>query len=143
MRQAAKRTSTFGPEDGFYLKVGLANAPDDTKVKAAWTAVAAEGAEANTPLDDVELDQRQRYPHLRPAKRRPWPAGDYKVDIYLNGKLDRSLRLRVAALSQAPPPHRPSEPAAPTPEPAPSSLAVNSLQGVQVGHGSDRVAGQL
>jgi hypothetical protein len=46
-------TSTFNPEDTFYLIVDLANAPDSTTVKAEWTAVSVEGADPNTLLDDV------------------------------------------------------------------------------------------
>ncbi len=51
----AQSTSAFDPQDVVYLTVALANAPDDTKVKAVWTAVQAEGAAANTVLDDAEL----------------------------------------------------------------------------------------
>ncbi|HFQ94300.1 MAG TPA: hypothetical protein ENK32_09840, partial [Anaerolineae bacterium] len=37
----ANATTSFAPEDTFYLLVDLANAPDDTTVKAVWTAVSA------------------------------------------------------------------------------------------------------
>lgn len=128
----SQTTTTFGPNDVFYLKVGLANAPDGTKVKAAWTAVAVEGAAANTPLDDVELESGSATLTFDLENDGPWPAGDYKVDIYLNDTLDRSLPFRVAGgLTQAPT-ATPAEPTAvPTPEPAAASLAVDSLQEVQ------------
>ncbi|HSN75447.1 MAG TPA: trypsin-like peptidase domain-containing protein [Anaerolineae bacterium] len=128
----AQTTTTFGPEDVFYLKVGLANAPDDTKVKAAWTAVAVEGAEASTPLDDVELTSGSATLTFDLANTNPWPAGDYKVDIYLNGALDRSLDFRVSGGLARAATATPAEPAATaTSEPVAASLAVDSLQEVK------------
>jgi serine protease Do len=128
----AQTTTTFGPEDVFYLKVGLANAPDDTKVKAAWTAVAVEGADASTPLDDVELTSGSATLTFDLANTNPWPAGDYKVDIYLNGALDRSLDFRVSGGLARAATATPAEPAATaTSEPVAASLAVDSLQEVK------------
>lgn len=131
--EAGSQTTTiFGPEDVFYLKVELANAPDSTKVKAEWTAVAVEGAEANTSLDDVELQSGSATLTFDLQNTGPWPAGDYKVDIYLDGKLDRSLPFRVSGgLAQAAAPAPTDLPATPTPEPALPSLAVTSLQDVK------------
>ena len=128
----AQITTTFGPEDVFYLKVSLANAPDDTRVKAAWTAVDAEGAEPNTPLDDVELTSGSATLTFDLENTNPWPAGDYKVDIYLNGTLDRSLSFRVSGgLAQAAT-ATPAEPVATaTSAPAAASLVVDSLQDVK------------
>ncbi len=123
-------TTTFSTDDVFYLKVNLANAPEGTKVKAAWTAVAVQDVEPNTHLDDVELTSASATLTFDLKNDNPWPAGDYKVDLYLNGQLERSLSFRVSAgLAQAPTPTDP--PATPTPEPAPASLAVSSLQDVK------------
>lgn len=91
----AQSTTSFSPEDVFYLKVGLANAPDDTKVKAVWTAVKAEGAEADTLLDDAELTSGSATLTFDLNNDNPWPAGDYKVDLYLNDKLDRTVAFKV------------------------------------------------
>jgi serine protease Do len=131
--EAGNQTTTiFGPDDVFYLKVGLANAPDGTKVKAEWTAVAVEGAEANTPLDDVELQSGSATLTFDLENTGPWPAGDYKVDLYLNGKLDRSLPFRVSGgLAQAPTATPTTAPATATPEPEAASLAVASLPDVK------------
>ncbi len=128
----SQTTTTFGPDDKFYLKVNLANAPDTTKVKAAWTAVAAEGAESNTHLDDVELTSGSGVLTFDLDNANPWPAGEYKVDIYLDGQLERSLPFRVSAgLAQAATATATSAPPTPTPEPTPPSLAVTSLQDVR------------
>ena len=125
-------TTTFRPEDVFYLKVGLANTPDGTKVKAVWTAVEAEGAEANTLFDDAELTSGSATLTFDLNNSNPWPVGAYKVDVYLNDKLDRSLPFRVSGgLAQAATATPVAPAAAATPEPVAASLAVNSLQEVK------------
>lgn len=90
-------TSTFAPEDVFYLIVDLANAPDSTTVKASWTAVNVAGAPPNTPLDDVTLTSGSGALTYQLANDGPWPVGDYKVDVYLNDELERTLDFRVTA----------------------------------------------
>jgi hypothetical protein len=88
-------TTTFAPEDTFYVNVELANAPDDTVVKTVWTAVEVEGADPNTPLDETELESGSGTLYFNLTNSGPWPAGKYKVDIYLNEELDRTLEFVV------------------------------------------------
>lgn len=88
-------TTTFAPEDTFYCNVELANAPDDTKVKAVWTAVAVEGADPNTPLDETELETGSGMVHFNLTNSSAWPAGQYKVDLYLNDELDQTIEFTV------------------------------------------------
>lgn len=90
-------TTIFAPDDTFYLLVALANAPDDTKVKADWTAVSVEGADPNTVLDNVELTTGSGDLTFDMANDAPWPAGEYKVDLFLNGELDQTLTFNVQA----------------------------------------------
>lgn len=129
----AQKATSFGPEDVVYLTVGLANAPDDTKVKAVWTAVNAQGANANTVLDDAELTSGSATLTFDLQNDNPWPAGSYKVDLYLNDKLDRTLDFNVeGAVAQAPTEAPTEPPATPTPTPDPVALlAVDSLQKVK------------
>lgn len=121
-------TSTFAPDDMFYLLVDLANAPDGTKVKASWTAVNAADADPNTHLDDVELTAGSSQLTFDLANDGPWPVGDYKVELYLNGEMNRTLDFKVSGgLAQ-------NEPAAaPTVETAVAvpSGAVNTLEAVK------------
>ena len=105
----AQATTTFSPTDTFYLLVDLANAPDDTTVKAEWTAVSVAGADPNTILDDVELTSGSGTLTFDLANDNPWPTGDYKVDLYLNGELDQTLTFRVSAgLGQSAPAETPT-----------------------------------
>ena len=89
-------TTVFSPDDmTVYCIVKLANAPDDTVVKAVWTAVDVEGADANTKIDDAELKSGDADLTFDLTNNGPWPVGKYKVDLYLNGKLDRTLEYKV------------------------------------------------
>lgn len=127
-REGTQATTTFTPDNPFYLQVDLANAPDGTKVKAAWTAVSVAGVDPNTPLDDVELTQGSGKLTFDLANDQLWPAGEYKVDIYLNDTLDRSLTFRVSAgLAQAEPMPAPTDEPAATAE----TGAISTLDGVK------------
>ncbi|MCB0000310.1 MAG: hypothetical protein KDE56_31310, partial [Anaerolineales bacterium] len=94
----SQTTTVFAPDDTFYAIVNLANAPDDTKVKAVWTAVDVGNAAApNYLLDEVELTSGDGLLTFDMNNDGAWPAGSYKVDLYLNGELDRTLDFRVQA----------------------------------------------
>jgi hypothetical protein len=92
-------TKVFSPDDRFYCVVYLSNAPDNTKVTAVWTAVDAEG----NKKPDEELGRvstksgsGERLPFSL-GNAAPWPAGDYKVDLYLNDakKPTKTLEFKV------------------------------------------------
>lgn len=123
-----RSTSTFSPTDTFYLLVDLANAPDDTTVKVEWTAVSAEGADSNTVLDDVELTGGSGTLTFDLQNDNPWPAGDYKVDLYLNDELEQTLTFKVSSgLSGAQPEDSPAE----TPEETTGSASINRVEEVK------------
>ena len=94
-------TTTFpNNQPVIHLVVTVANAPSDTKVKAVWTAVDVGGAApANTQIDGVEVTldaSGTAHFTLSLPNSGVWPAGKYKVEIYLNTKLDRTLEYTVA-----------------------------------------------
>ena len=91
------RTTTYSQDAIFYAIVDLANAPDDTTVKASWYAVNAQDIEPNFLIDEVSItstDGRLTF-DLQNAPNMLWPIGSYRVDLYLNEKLDRSLEFTV------------------------------------------------
>jgi hypothetical protein len=76
--------------------VDLKNAPDDTKLKAVWTAVDAQDTEKNLKLTETEVTTGDSLVHFQlENKDYLWPTGQYKVDIYLNDKLDKTLAFEV------------------------------------------------
>ena len=90
------RTSTYSDDDIFYAQVDLRNAPDDTLVKVAWIAVDAEEIEPNFVINEYEYigGDSQLYFELENTGSL-WPLGEYRVDIYLNETLDRSVTFFV------------------------------------------------
>lgn len=116
----AQPTTTFGQDEPFYCVVQVANAPDDTKVKAVWTAVDVEGVDPNLNLGEKEMtsgDGQFNFSYTN-DEGKLWPTGKYKVDLYLNDKLDRSLDFQVEAAAVAAEPTPTSVPTSePTAEP--------------------------
>ena len=94
-------TSTFPTDQAVInLVVTVANAPSDTKVKTVWTAVdVGDAAPANTKIDEAEItmnDSGNAHFTLSSPSTGVWPVGKYKVEIYLNDKLDRTLEYTIA-----------------------------------------------
>lgn len=90
-----QRTEVFSQDEVFYCKVQLANAPDDTTVKASWTALDVEDTEPDQFLDETELTTGDGLLTFQLSNNMLWPIGIYKVDLYLNGELDRTLEFNV------------------------------------------------
>jgi outer membrane usher protein FimD/PapC len=91
--EAVNPTSTFDSSDPIiHCVVQLANAPEDTKLKARWVAVKADGVKENEKLveTDISAGGSQNIVDftLKPSGS-GLPPGEYKVDIYLNPKTDQ------------------------------------------------------
>ena len=93
--EGAQPITVFAAEETFYCIVKLANAPDDTMVKASWFAVEAEGVDPNFLIDETELTSGSGSLYFELSNTNLWPVGNYKVDLYLNGELDRTLEFEV------------------------------------------------
>ncbi len=89
-------TTVFKGGDTFYAIVELANAPDDTSVKVVWTAVAVEGADPDTYLDEYEFtNSEDGILTFNIENDNLWPVGRYKADVYLNDELNQTLEFEV------------------------------------------------
>jgi hypothetical protein len=89
------RTTVFTSEDTFYCIVDLANAPDDTTVKAVWYAVDAQDVDPNFKIDEYSLTSGDNVIPFSLSNDMLWPSGTYKVELYLNDELDRTLEFSV------------------------------------------------
>ncbi len=93
--------STFPTDQAvIHLIVTVANAPSDTKVKSVWTAVdVGDAAPANTKIDEAEVTMdgsRNVHFTLSAPTSGAWPVGMYKVEVYLDDKLDKTLEYTIA-----------------------------------------------
>jgi len=95
--KATDTSATFAPSDTpLHYVVTLGNAPDDTKVKAVWTIVdAGDGKFKDQKLDETELQSGSGVLNFTLAGKQEWPIGKYKVDLFLNDKLDRTADFLV------------------------------------------------
>jgi hypothetical protein len=93
----AQPTTAFAQDAIFYAIVDLANASDETTVKAVWVAVKAEDVEPEFVIDETTLTSGDAILtfSLENAPDTLWPLGQYRVDIYLNDELDTSLAFEV------------------------------------------------
>ena len=125
-------TTTFEPSDTFYLIVDLANAPDDTTVKAIWYAADVGSAAApNTLIDQASLTSGSSVLTFNLAPESAWVPGTYKVELYLNDELNQTLNFSVnGEVVKAQPTAAPAA-AKPTAAPAAGSDLATTLEGVR------------
>ena len=92
-------TTTFASTDVFYAVADLANAPQGTNVEAKWTAVNAADTEPNLEFQTQTLDITEETftgtIYFQLSNDDGWPAGQYKVDLYLNGTLAQTAEFSV------------------------------------------------
>lgn len=90
------QTDVFENDQTFYCIVEVSNAPDDTILKAVWTTVDVEGVEPGYMIDEVEITTDGKNEFTFDLKNDSlWPEGTYKVEIYMNGDLEKTLEFSV------------------------------------------------
>ncbi len=90
-KEAVNPTTTFESTDPvIHAVIEIGNAPDDTRVKAKWTAVKVQGFEPNHHIDETEIKtQGKNIVDFTLTPTGGLPPGDYKVDIFLNPTADK------------------------------------------------------
>jgi len=91
----AERVTAFAQDAAFYAQVDLQNAPDDTTLKAVWTAVEAQDTEPNFVINETEFVTGSGQVHFTLSNDNLWPTGKYKVDIYMSDQLTKTLEFEV------------------------------------------------
>ena len=91
-------TKVFSQDEVFYLLATLENAPDDTVTKAVWYAADAEGTAKNTKIDEAEFTSGDQQITFNLSNDQLWPVGLYKVELYLNDKLNQTLEFSVEGI---------------------------------------------
>ncbi len=96
-------TNEFAPDVAVvHAVISLKDAPEGTRVRTVWTAVdVGDAAPPNTALGQHELiagGTRNLDFTYKPSDQ--LPAGTFRVDVYLNDQLERTLTWRVQATAQ-------------------------------------------
>jgi outer membrane usher protein FimD/PapC len=90
---SGQKTTSYTQDQPFVLVVEQANAPDDTKVKAVWYSLDAAGAA--TQFVEKEMVTGGTPVTFSATNNGPWPVGNYKVELYLNDKLNKTVEFSV------------------------------------------------
>ncbi len=89
-----EKTTAFAPDEIFYCLVTVANAPDDTVVKAVWKAMDAEGVDKNFTILETEYKGGGEIT-FQASNDNLWPNGKYAVELYIDEKLKDTLEFDV------------------------------------------------
>jgi serine protease Do len=90
-------TTVFLPDETFYVVGDLSNAPDDTRLKAVWTAVEAEGEDPDTAIGEKEVTAGSGEFSFHVSNDSLWPDGRYQVELYLDDKKAETIEFEVSA----------------------------------------------
>jgi hypothetical protein len=90
---SGQKTTSYTQDQPFVFVVEQANAPDDTKVKAVWYSVDESGKA--TQFVEKEMTTGGSPVTFSATNNGPWPIGNYKVELYLNDKLNKTLEFSV------------------------------------------------
>lgn len=93
--EGSSKAESYAPNDTFFAIVELENAPDDTELKAVWSMVEVSGEEAGTELETVEGISGSGQMWFKLESDNPWPAGKYRVEIFLNDSKKETLHFEV------------------------------------------------
>jgi hypothetical protein len=82
-------TSSYAPSDAFYVFGDLSGLSKGQVVQAKWYAVNAEGVDPNSEINTSDYTYETGigyvYFQLTTSDGGDWPAGSYKVELYLDG----------------------------------------------------------
>jgi hypothetical protein len=89
--------NSFGPDDRTIHCVATLKEPKaGTRMKFSWWTVDAEGSK-NEKIKDIDYTTKslENVVHGHLTLPRDWPRGKYKVDVYVNDNLDKTVRYDV------------------------------------------------
>jgi len=91
------KTSAFDAGDRKIHSVATLKEPKPgTEMKFSWWVVDAGGA-TNEKIKDIDYTTRpnERVIHGHLIYPKNWPSGKYKVDVYVNGDLDKTVNYTI------------------------------------------------
>jgi len=76
--------------------VTLKNAPDDTRARVVWRVVEVAGQPPDAIIGEAEVTSGSGAITFEAAPPEGgWPRGNYKVELYLNGKKTDTITFQV------------------------------------------------
>ncbi len=96
-KKVPAEADTFAKGDTFYASVGTTGAATTANLTAKWSFVGKSGADKPVKEDTQAISPTgDAWTEFHASKPDGWPAGDYKVEILLDGKSVATKAFRVA-----------------------------------------------
>ncbi|MCM3905391.1 MAG: hypothetical protein ND866_27155 [Pyrinomonadaceae bacterium] len=95
--EPGEETNSFSPGDRtIHCVAKLADAKAGTQMKFSWFIVDAGGSK-DEKIRDIDYTTRalENIVHGHLTLPRDWPSGKYKVDVFVNGNLEKTARFSV------------------------------------------------
>jgi hypothetical protein len=95
---AGEHVSSFKPTDNpMHFVVGLSEFESGTKVRVVLMAVDVATGEKNVKVGEIERETGTLENQMDATMTLPrnWPTGTYRVDVYVEGSLDKSREFEV------------------------------------------------
>ena len=95
--EPADEATSFAPADHtIHCVATLKSAKSGTRMKFSWWAIDADGSK-NEKIKDIDYTTKalENVVHGHLTLPQDWPKGTYKVDVYVNGNLDKTLNYSV------------------------------------------------
>lgn len=81
------QTDVFSTTDDFYVFFDVKNIEPGTTFQSRWYALNIEGEDPNVPFQTIDYvyEEGIKNIYFQLTNDQGWPAGNYKVEIYMNG----------------------------------------------------------
>jgi hypothetical protein len=85
--EGTNKTSVFSPTDDFYVFFDVTGIEVGTSFQSRWYGLDIEGVDPNVPFQTIDYSYEEGIGNIyfQLQSTDPWPAGSYKVEIYMNG----------------------------------------------------------
>lgn len=96
--EGVNTTTVYSGSDAFYAVADLSNVETGSVVDAKWYLVSAadyDPGEIQSTSLTIEDKSLYNYVSFELTSTEGWPAGEYKVELYLNGTLAHTLNFSV------------------------------------------------
>jgi hypothetical protein len=90
--------TAYSSSDAFYAVADLSNVETGSVVDAKWYLVSSDeydAGELQSSTLTIEDQSLYNYVSFELTNADPWPAGEYKVELYLNGTLAHTINFSV------------------------------------------------
>ena len=81
------KTTVFSPDDDFFVFFDVAGIEVGTNFQSRWYALDVEGQDPNEPFQTIDYAYEEGISsiYFQMTSAEPWPVGNYKVEVYMNG----------------------------------------------------------